>query len=144
MINDTISDLLTRIRNANLAKHRKVVIFNTKMNYEICKILKKEGFIKDFTGNLTKDSQSTLWTKGPLAQQRLVLTLKYSGPKQIPCITNLKRLSCSSLRFYSGYKDIPRLLNGMGVIIMTTSKGIMTDRDARKLKIGGEVICSVW
>lgn len=138
MVNDTISDLLTRIRNAGLAKHSTISVVHTKMNYEISKILKKEGFIKD----LTVVSNHLL--PEPNASQTLLLTLKYFGRSKKPGITNLKRLSSSSLRLYSSYKDIPRLLNGMGVVIVSTSKGVMTDRDARSLKIGGEMICSIW
>lgn len=131
MVNDTINDMLTRVRNANLAKYEKVFIFNTKINRQISELLKKEGYIKSF--KITKDSKNYL-----------ELTLKYFGQSKKPCIKNLKRLSSSGLRFYSGYKDIPRIFNGMGIIILSTSKGIITDRDARFYKIGGELLCSIW
>jgi len=139
MVNDTISDLLTRIRNANLARHEKVFVLNTKINYAICKILKKEGFIQEVV--LDSNPKST---KPSQFNRMIELILKYSGNSKKPCLTNLKRLSSPSLRFYSHYQDIPRLLNGMGVIIVTTSKGVMTDREARSLKIGGEILCSIW
>lgn len=138
MVNDTISDLLTRIRNAGLAKHRTVSVINTKMNLEITTILKKEGFIKDFelvSNNLLEPTKAT---------KTLLITLKYVGQRQQPVITQLKRLSRPSLRAYSGYKDFPKLLNGMGVMIVSTPKGIMTDREARSQKVGGEMICSIW
>ena len=140
MVNDTISDLLTRIRNAGLAKHQTVSIVHTKMNYKISTILKEEGFIKD----LSVVSNNLLAEPNKNESKTLLLTLKYFGRSNKPCITNLKRLSSSSLRLYSSYKDIPRLLNGMGVVIVSTSQGVMTDRNARLLKIGGEIICSVW
>ena len=138
MVNDTISDLLTRIRNAGLSKHATVSVIHTKMNLEITKILKKEGFIQDF------ELVSNNLLAGPKATQTLLITLKYVGQKQKPVITQLKRLSCPSLRVYSSYKDLPRLLNGMGVIVVSTSKGLLTDREARSQKVGGEMICSVW
>lgn len=138
MVNDTISDLLTRIRNAGLTKHSTVSVIHTKMNLEITKILKKEGFIQDF------ELVSNDLLAGPKATKTLLITLKYVGQKQKPVITHLKRLSRPSLRIYSSYKDFPRLLNGMGVMIVSTSKGLMTDREARSQKLGGEMICSVW
>ena len=138
MVNDTISDLLTRIRNAGLNKDKTVSVIHTKMNYKISQILKKEGFIQDF--HIIPDDDELL---NPKSSQTISLTLKYFGRFKKPCITNLKRLSSSSLRIYSNYKDIPSLLNGMGVIIVSTSKGVMTDRDARSKKIGGELIWSI-
>ena len=131
MVNDTISDMLTRIRNANLAKHDTVFIVNTKTNQRISEILKKEGYIESF--------------KIPLGfEDQIELTLKYLGNSKTPCITNLKRLSSPGLRVYSAYKQIPRVLNGMGVVIVSTSKGLMTDREARATKVGGELLCSIW
>lgn len=131
MVNDTINDMLTRIRNANLAKYEKVFILNTKINKEISKLLEKEGYIKHF--RVSKNSKNYI-----------ELTLKYLGTSKKPCIKNLKRLSSSGLRLYSRYKDIPHILNGMGIIILSTSKGIITDRDARFYKVGGELLCSIW
>ncbi len=131
MVNDTISDMLTRIRNANLAKHETVFVLNTKTNQRISEILKKEGYIESF--------------KVPVNfSDPIELMLKYFGTSKKPCITNLKRLSSPGLRIYSGYKDIPRILNGMGVVIISTSHGLMTDREARVTKIGGELLCSIW
>lgn len=131
MVNDTISDLLTRIRNANLAGHDTVDVLNTKMNYRISELFKKEGYINSISTPSETDTT-------------LQIELKYIGKEKTPCITNLKRLSSPGLRLYSGSKDIPRILNGMGVVILSTSKGIMTDRVARQLKVGGEILCSIW
>jgi small subunit ribosomal protein S8 len=131
MIYDTISDMLTRIRNAYLVKHETVHVLNTKINRKISEILKKEGYIESV-------SVSTNSLK------ELELSLKYLGNQKKPGITNLKRLSWPGLRFYSNYKDIPPVLNGMGVVILSTSKGIMTDREARANKVGGELLCSIW
>lgn len=131
MINDTISDMLTRIRNANLAKHDSVLIVNTKTNQRISDILKKQGYIDGFFIPKT-------------FLQPIQLKLKYFGRSKKPCITNLKRLSSPGLRVYTGAKQIPRVLNGMGIIIVSTSQGVITDNQARKLKIGGELVCSIW
>jgi small subunit ribosomal protein S8 len=131
MIYDTISDMLTRIRNAYLAKHETVSVLNTKINRKISEILKKEGYIESFA--ISANSIKTI-----------ELNLKYLGTQRKPGITNLKRLSWPGLRFYSSYKDIPTILNGMGVVILSTSKGIMTDREARANKVGGELLCSIW
>nr|YP_010020592.1 30S ribosomal protein S8 [Ulva sp. A AF-2021]QOK35511.1 30S ribosomal protein S8 [Ulva sp. A AF-2021] len=131
MINDTISDMLTRIRNANLAKHETVNVLNTKTNQRISEILKKQGYIESVKISLN-----------PL--DLIEIKLKYSGNLKKPSITNLKRLSSPGLRVYSSYKTIPRILNGMGTIIISTSKGLMTDQEARNNKIGGEVLFSIW
>jgi small subunit ribosomal protein S8 len=131
MINDTISDMLTRIRNANLVKHDTVLIVNTKTNQRISAILQKQGYIESFV-----IPESFL--------QPMKLTLKYLGTSKKPCITNLKRLSSPGLRLYSRSKQIPRIFSGMGIIILSTSKGLMTDNEARKLKMGGELLCSIW
>jgi len=131
MINDTISDMLTRIRNANLAKHETVNVLNTKTNQRISEILKKQGYIESVKISLN-----------PL--DLIEIKLKYSGNLKKPSITNLKRLSSPGLRVYSSYKNIPRILNGMGNIIISTSKGLMTDQEARNNKIGGEVLFSIW
>lgn len=131
MVNDTISDMLTRIRNANLAKHEIVYVLNTKTNQHIGDILKKQGYIGDI--NIP---ESYL--------EPIKLTLKYIGNSKKPCLTNLKRLSSPGLRLYSGYKKIPRLFNGMGTVVVSTSQGLMTDREARAKKIGGEILFSIW
>jgi small subunit ribosomal protein S8 len=131
MVNDTISDMLTRIRNAQLVKHETVCVLNTQTNTKISRILKKEGYIDSF--NTFTDSKN-----------KLEIHLKYLGHQKQPCITNLKRLSSPGLRLYSNYKDIPSILGGRGLVILSTSSGIMTDREARANKVGGEVLCSIW
>ena len=131
MINDTISDMLTRIRNANLIKNESVFVLNTKTNQRIGEILKKQGYIESI-----KISSNIL--------NPIKIKLKYNSNSKKPCITNLKRLSSPGLRIYSSYKKIPRILNGMGTIIISTSKGLMTDHEARINKIGGEILFSIW
>jgi small subunit ribosomal protein S8 len=138
MVNDTISDMLTRIRNASLMKKTTVTIPFTRMNQKIAQILEKEGFISSF-----QISQIETFNA-------LILKLKYrsketySGKKKESCITNLKRISKPGLRIYSNHKDIPRILGGAGIIILSTPEGILTDREARSLGIGGELLCSIW
>ena len=138
MVNDTISDMLTRIRNANLAYKACVSIPKTQIHKSICEILECEGFIEKFSISETNQNQ-------------LILHLKYvmnptenRGGLGKPCITNLKRISKPGLRIYTNHKDIPQILGGMGIIIISTSKGLMTDRQARSEKLGGEIVCSVW
>ncbi|MEB3250951.1 MAG: 30S ribosomal protein S8 [Cyanobacteriota bacterium] len=130
--NDTIADMLTRIRNANLARHQTVTIPSTRMTHSIAKVLKEEGFIADFS-EVTETSRS-----------ELVLALKYKGKTRQPIIRNLTRVSKPGLRVYSNRKELPRVLGGIGIAIISTSSGIMTDRDARRQGIGGEVLCYVW
>ena len=130
--NDTIADMLTRIRNANLARHQTVDIPSTKMTRSIAQVLKEEGFIADFTET------------GEDIQRHLEVTLKYRGKSRDPIIKNLKRVSRPGLRVYSNRKELPRVLGGIGIAIISTSSGIMTDRDARRQGIGGEVLCYVW
>ena len=138
MVNDTISDMLTRIRNASLAKKSNVNIPFTNLNQELAQILEKEGFIQSFQVSQLDSFNS------------LVLKLKYRskqtylGKRKEACITNLKRISKPGLRIYSNHKEIPRILGGAGIVILSTPEGIMTDRDARSLGIGGEVLCSIW
>jgi small subunit ribosomal protein S8 len=136
MVNDTISDMLTRIRNAILAKKTLVDIPFTAMNQQIAKILEKEGFVQSF--QMAEDSLSI--------QLRLKYRTKqlYKGQIQESCITNLKRISKPGLRIYSNHKDIPRLLNGAGIVLVSTPAGVLTDREARARGIGGELLCSVW
>ncbi len=128
---DPVADLLTRIRNANSAKHDFVDVPASKLNMEIVRILKDEGFIK--SSDMLKDS------KFPTAR----IGLKY-GPKQEKIISNLKRVSKPGLRVYAKRDKVPRVLRGLGIAIISTSRGVMTDREARKLGIGGEVLCYVW
>lgn len=140
MVNDTISDMLTRIRNANLAYKTTVSLSKTKVHEEICQILEQEGFIEKFHVSDILNQQN-----------ELIVDLKYQkitslgiGGLGKPCITNLKRISKPGLRIYTNYREIPKVLGGMGIIILSTSKGLMTDRQARQSRIGGEIICSVW
>jgi small subunit ribosomal protein S8 len=128
---DPIADLLTRIRNANNANHDTLEISASGLKLEIVKILAGEGFIKGFD----------LVEQKP--QDRIKITLKY-GLKREKVITNLKRVSKPGLRVYCSHEQVPRVLRGLGIAIISTSQGLMTDREARKLGIGGEVLCHVW
>jgi len=128
---DPIADMLTRIRNAIQARHAEVTMPASKVKVEIAKILKEEGYIKDFT---------TLKAEG---FNHLKVVLKYS-PSKASSITVIKRVSKPGLRKYVGKDDIPRILNGLGVAIISTSNGLMSDRKARELGVGGEVLCSIY
>lgn len=130
--NDTIADMLTRIRNANLARHQTTEVPSTKMTRSIAKVLQEEGFISEY-------SEKTDGIK-----QILVISLKYKGKNRRPIISTLKRVSKPGLRVYSNRKELPRVLGGIGIAIISTSSGIMTDRDARRQGLGGEVLCYVW
>jgi len=130
-VTDPVADLLTRIRNANSAKHDFVEVPAARLSMEILRILRDEGFIKNF--ELVRDS------KFPTAR----ISLKY-GPKQEKVLSNLKRVSKPGLRVYAKRDKVPRVLRGLGVAIISTSRGVMTDRDARKQGIGGEVLAYVW
>jgi len=129
---DPIADMLTRIRNANSAEHDTVVIPASKMKIEIARILKQEGYINGYSveGDNAKDKTITV-------------ELKY-GPDKERVITGLKRISKPGLRVYAKGENVPRVLNGLGIAIISTSKGLMTDRDARKQNLGGEVVAYVW
>ncbi|MBO4548403.1 MAG: 30S ribosomal protein S8 [Abditibacteriota bacterium] len=131
MVTDPVADLLTRIRNANQASHESALVPASKLNMELVKILADEGFIKGY--DMVADA------KFPTAK----VYLKY-GPKQEKIITNLKRISKPGLRVYVKRDAVPRVLRGLGIAIISTSKGVMVDREARKLGIGGEVLCYVW
>ncbi len=131
MVTDPIADMLTRIRNANQMRYKEVEVPASKTKIEIAKILKEEGFIVDYKINKTKP------------QDVLVLTLKY-GEKKQRVITGLKRISKPGLRVYVKAEQLPRVLNGLGIAIVSTSKGIMTDKNARKESLGGEVLAYVW
>lgn len=131
VVTDTIADMLTRIRNANQMRYEEVKIPASKIKSEIARILKEEGFIKDY--KLVKDD----------VQGTLVLTLKYTEKKE-RVITGLKRISKPGLRVYVQNSEIPKVLNGLGIAIISTSKGIMTDKEARKENIGGEVLAYIW
>jgi small subunit ribosomal protein S8 len=130
--NDTIADMLTRIRNANLARHQTTEVPSTKMTRSIAQVLQAEGFITEFSER--EDG----------AKRILVISLKYKGRNRRPIITALKRVSKPGLRVYSNRKELPRVLGGIGIAIISTSSGIMTDRDARRQGLGGEVLCYVW
>lgn len=131
MVQDKIADMLTRIRNANQLKYETVECIGTKMTLGIAEILKREGYIAEYT--YEKD------VKG----DKLTLTLKY-GEKKERVITGLKRISKSGLRVYAGADEIPRVLNGLGIAIISTSKGLMTDKEARNARLGGEVLAYIW
>ena len=130
-ITDPIADLLTRIRNANSAKHETVEIPASNIKKSICQILVDEGYIKDM--KVVDDG----------LQGTIVLTLKY-GEKKTRVIQGLKRISKPGLRIYAGAAELPRVMKGLGIAIVSTSKGIMTDKNARKAGVGGEVLAFVW
>jgi small subunit ribosomal protein S8 len=130
--NDTIADMLTRIRNANMARHQTTKIPATKMTRSIARVLQEEGFIAEF-----EEEQEGV-------KQNLVVALKYKGKNRQPLITALKRVSKPGLRVYSNRKELPRVLGGIGIAIISTSQGIMTDREARRQGLGGEVLCYIW
>ena len=129
-VTDPIADLLTRIRNANVVTHAQVEIPSSKLKVELVKILKEEGYIQDYEIK-EKDGFKVI-----------VVELKYISNK--PVIRGLQRVSTPGLRTYSKAKNLPRVFGGMGVAIVSTSKGLMTDKLARKENIGGEVLCYVW
>ncbi len=130
-ITDTIADLLTRIRNANSAKHDSVEIPASNMKKAICQILLDEGYIRNFT--VTEDGK----------QGVIKVTLKY-GEGKTPVIKGLRRVSKPGLRIYSNAEELPRVMKGLGVAIISTSRGVMTDRQARKENVGGEVLAFIW
>ena len=131
-ITDPIADMLTRIRNANQARHETVAIPASNMKAEIARILKQEGFITSYKVTGEKATEKTI-----------TVTLKY-GANNERVINGLKRISKPGLRVYADSNNLPRVLNGLGIAIISTSKGLMTDRDARKAKIGGEVVANIW
>ena len=127
---DRIADMLTRIRNANQMKYNNVAVLNTKMTREIASILKEEGYISEYAVN-----EET---------KMLDLSLKYGDNKKERVITGLKRISKPGLRVYAKRDELPRVLNGLGIAIISTSKGIMTDKKARENGLGGEVLAYIW
>mgnify|MGYP003302066620 CR=1 FL=1 len=131
VVTDTIADMLTRIRNANQMRYEEVTVPASNIKKEIARILKEEGFIKDYKIE-NNDAQGTI-----------ILTLKYTDKKE-RVITGLKRISKPGLRVYAKNDEIPKVLNGLGIAILSTSKGVMTDKEARAQKVGGEVIAYVW
>ena len=138
MSTDTISDMLTRLRNANLAKHQIVRIPSTKLTRNLCKVLKDEGFI----GNFEQIPGDTNTKKDKF--DYLLVSLRYSGKNRTPVITALKRIANPGLRVYVNHKEIPRVLGGLGIAVLSTSRGFMTDNQARQNGLGGEVLCYVW
>ncbi len=129
---DTIADMLTRIRNACAVRHPTTQVPTTKMTRSIAQVLKEEGFIEGYE------------EVGEGIDKKLVISLKYAGKNRKPIINTLKRVSKPGLRVYSPCKDLPRVLGGIGIAIVSTSSGIMTDRQARRQGVGGEVLCLVW
>ncbi|MBO5138045.1 MAG: 30S ribosomal protein S8 [Bacilli bacterium] len=126
VVTDTIADMLTRIRNANQMRYESVEIPTSKIKKEMANILKEEGFINDYK----------------IEGRTLTVSLKYAGKERV--ITGLKRISKPGLRVYAKSSEIPKVLNGLGIAILSTSKGIMTDKQARKENIGGEVLAYIW
>ena len=128
---DPIADMLTRIRNAFRASHELVDIPSSKLKISMAKVLKSEGYIKNF--KIVSDGRHRL----------IRIFLKYDEEGD-PIIGGIKRVSKPSCRVYQGYNDIPKVLNGYGINIVSTSKGLLTDAQARKMRLGGEILCSVW
>ena len=130
MMTDPIADMLTRVRNAAQAQHEQTVLPSSKLKERLAEILKQEGFIEDYR---VEDG----------VQKSLTIFLKYGRDRQ-SAFVGMRRSSRPGRRFYVGHRDIPRVQNGMGVAILSTSVGVMTDRDARHKRVGGEVLCEVW
>lgn len=130
-VSDPVADMLTKIRNASMAKFEKVDIATSKLKLEIIKILKNEGFIRNFK-KIAQDDQSYIR-----------VFLKYDD-KQNPVIHGIQKISTPGRRVYSGYKKMPRVLNGYGTVIVSTSTGVTTGRKAAEKRVGGELICSIW
>ena len=131
MVTDPIADMLTRIRNANAMRYKQVEIPASNLKIEIAKILKEEGFVADY-----KIKENNI-------QNIIVLTLKYGQNKE-RVISGLKRISKPGLRVYAKASEMPKVLNGLGIAIVSTSKGLMTDKNARKESLGGEVLAYIW
>ncbi|MBX3286138.1 MAG: 30S ribosomal protein S8 [Acidimicrobiales bacterium] len=130
---DPIADMLTRIRNANVAMHDEVRMPSSKKKEALAAILKKEGYIEDYR----------VADNGDRPGSSLTVTMKYS-PERARTISGLRRVSKPGLRVYSAANEVPRVLGGLGVAVVSTSQGLMTDREARKRNVGGEVLCFVW
>ena len=132
MVTDTISDILTRIRNANMVKHQIVQIPHTKMSLGITSILKEEGFIED----VKKDEENP--------NKYLVVSLKYKGKLREPVIKKIKRISKPGLRVYTSSDKLPQVLGNLGIAIISTSNGVMTNFKAKEIGVGGEILCYIW
>ena len=130
VMTDPIADMLTRIRNANQERHETVSIPGSKIKVQIAEILKNEVFVKGYT--VEEDG----------VKKNIVITLKYKGNERV--ITGLKRISKPGLRIYAKVDEVPKVLNGLGIAILSTSQGIMTDKEARAKRVGGEVLAYVW
>ncbi|MFW6731214.1 MAG: 30S ribosomal protein S8 [Synechococcus sp.] len=129
---DPISDMLTRIRNACEKRHQTTRVPASRMSRSIAKVLQQEGFIAE------------ILEEGEGVQKELILSLKYNGKQRQPTIRNVQRVSKPGLRIYSNRRELPKVLGGLGVAIISTSKGIMSDRDARREGVGGEVLCYIY
>jgi len=129
---DPIADMLTRIRNANKARFKTVDVYMSQMNINIAKVLKKAGYISSYDN--VKDEKG---------QQMLKIALKYPDTKRA-VITDIKRISKPGRRVYVASDSIPKVLNGYGISVLSTSRGVITDKEARELNVGGEVLCNVW
>ena len=132
MMSDPIADMLTRIRNANAAKHDTVDVPASKMKLAIAEILLEEGYIKNF--EVIEDG----------VFKTMHITLKYGADKNEKIISGIKRISKPGLRVYAGKEDMPKVLGGLGIAIVSTNKGLLTDKEARKANVGGEVLAFVW
>ena len=130
-VNDPVGDMLTRIRNASRARHDKTVMPSSKFKVQVARALKEEGFISDYVEHERKP------------QNELTVVLKY-GPNREPVITGIRRVSKPGLRRYTNVRDIPHVIGGLGIAILSTSKGVLVDAEARKQKLGGEIICTVY
>ncbi len=130
---DPIADMLTRVRNANIAMHDEVTMPSSKLKEALAEVLHSEGYISSFT---SEDSESS-------PGRKLTITMKYS-PERERVISGIQRISKPGLRIYKKSDEIPRVLGGLGIAVLSTSKGLVTDREARKGKVGGEVLCYVW
>jgi small subunit ribosomal protein S8 len=132
VVTDTISDMLTRIRNAHMVKHQLVQVPSTKISLAISEILKEEGYIEDFENYIENE------------KKYLLISLKYIGQSRKPVISKIERMSKPGLRVYSNSKELPRVLENLGIAIISTSKGVMTNLKAKELGIGGEVLFYIW
>ena len=132
MVNDTISDMLTRIRNANMVRHQILQVPVTKMSLSIITILKEEGFIENYE-NYDENHK-----------KYFLISLKYFGKERQPVISKLERISKPGLRVYTNAKKLPNVLDNLGIAIISTSRGVMTNVKAKELGIGGEILCYIW
>jgi small subunit ribosomal protein S8 len=130
-VNDPVGDMLTRLRNASRARHDKVLIPHSNLKLEVIKVLKSEGFVGEYT----------VHEREP--QKEITVQLKY-GPDRAPAITGIRRVSKPGLRRYVNVREIPQVLGGLGIAVLSTSRGIMVDSEARRQKVGGELLCTVY